>query len=110
MKRMGIPRRFALSVVLLLAIMIVATVFASSTIGASSSAGAGKQVRNLSFQSKTLQQMIQAHQLASTVQVLSSQPPSVIIQFPLFPSGVKKAFPKATGVVTIVQGLSLIHI
>src|SRR5947209_2915252 len=103
MKRFSIPRRFAFSGLLLLAIMIVATVFAS-TIGASSSADAGRQVRNHSFQSKTLQQMIQAHQLASTVQVLSSQPPSVIIQFPLFPSGVKQAFPKATGVVTIVQG------
>ncbi|HEY0753977.1 MAG TPA: hypothetical protein VGD98_08465 [Ktedonobacteraceae bacterium] len=56
------------------------------------------------FQSQNLQQLIAAHELASTVQVLSSQPPSVIIQFPLFPSGVKAAFPKATGVVTIVQG------
>src|SRR5256884_4302780 len=103
MKRMSIPRRFAFSGLLLLAIMIVATVFAS-TIGASSSADAGRQIRNHSFQSKTLQQMIQAHQLASTVQVLAAQPPSVIIQFPLFPSGVKKAFPNAKGVVTIVQG------
>jgi len=103
MKRIAIPRRFAFTGLLLLAILITATVFAS-TIGASSSAGAGRQIRNHSFQSKTLQQMIQAHQLASTVQVLSSQPPSVILQFPLFPSGVKKAFPKATGVVTIVQG------
>src|SRR5437588_5044405 len=103
MKRISIPRRFAYSGLLLLAIMIVATVLAS-TIGASSSADAGRQIRNHSFQSKTLQQMIQAHQLASTVQVLSSQPPSVIIQFPLFPSGVKVLFPKATGVVTIVQG------
>jgi hypothetical protein len=103
MKRIAFPRRFAFTGLLLLAILIIATVFAS-TIGASSSAGAGRQIRNHSFQSKTLQQMIQAHQLASTVQVLSSQPPSVILQFPLFPSGVKKAFPKATGVVTIVQG------
>src|SRR3989440_8409950 len=103
MKRMSIPRRFAFSGLLLLAIMIVATVFAS-TIGASSSADSGRQIRNHSFQSKTLQQMIQAHQLASTVQVLNSQSPSVIIQFPLFPSGVKKAFPNASGVVTIVQG------
>src|SRR3989440_1917199 len=103
MKRMSIPRRFAFSGLLLLAIMIVATVFAS-TIGASSSADSGRQIRNHSFQAKTLRQRISAHELASTVQVLSSQPPSVIIQFPLFPSGVKKAFPKATGVVTIVQG------
>lgn len=42
--------------------------------------------------------------LASTVQVLSAQPPSVIVQFPLFPSGLKQSFPKATGVVTIIQG------
>ena len=93
MKRIAIPRRFAFTGLLLLAILITATIFAS-TIGASSSASAGRQIRNHSFQPKTLQQMIQAHQMASTVQVLSSQPPS----------GVKKAFPKATGVVTIVQG------
>ena len=104
MKRKSFFRRFALGGLLLLAIMIVATVFASSTIGARSISSTGRQIRNFSFQSKTLQQMIQTHQLASTVQVLSSQPPSVIIQFPLFPSGVKKAFPKATGVVTIVEG------
>ena len=103
MKRIAIPRRFAFTGLLLLAILITATIFAS-TIGASSSADAGRQIRNHSFQPKTLQQMIQAHQMASTVQVLSSQPPSVILQFPLFPSGVKKAFPKATGVVTIVEG------
>lgn len=104
MKRISLFRRFALSGLLLLAIMIIATVFASSTIGARSIASTGRQIRNVSFQSETLRQMIQTHQLASTVQVLSSQPPSVIIQFPLFPSGVKKAFPKATGVVTIVEG------
>src|ERR671922_1575726 len=103
MKRINIPRRFAFSGLLLLAMVIIATVFAN-TIGASSSADAGRQIRNHSLQSKTLQQMIAEHQLASTVQVLSSQPPSVIIQFPLFPSGLKTAFPKATGVVTIVQG------
>src|SRR5436305_8398615 len=103
MKRMHIPRRFVFTGLLLLSILIVASVFVG-TIGASSRADAARQIRRISFQPKTLQQKIQAHQLASTVQVLSSQPPSVIIQFPLFPSGVKKAFPKATGVVSIVQG------
>ena len=63
-----------------------------------------RQSRAQAFQPQTLLQRIQAHQLASTVQSLVSQPPSVIIQFPLFPSGVKKAFPEAAGVVTIVQG------
>jgi hypothetical protein len=103
MKSIAIARRFAFTGLFLLALLISASVFASS-IGASSSANAGRQIRNHSFQSQTLQHMVQEHQLASTVQVLSSQPPSVILQFPLFPSGVKKAFPKATGVVTIVEG------
>jgi len=89
--------------VLFLALPIAATALAH-TIGASSGADAGRQIRNQSFHPQTLREMVQAHQLASTVQVLSSQPPSVIIQFPLFPSGVKQAFPQATGVVTIIQG------
>lgn len=103
MIKITISRRIALMSVLFLALTVAATAFAH-TIGASSSADAGRQIRNQSFQPETLRQMVQAHQLASTVQVLSSQPPSVIIQFPLFPSGVKKAFPQATGVVTIVEG------
>ena len=64
----------------------------------------GHQSRVQAFQPQTLRQRAANHQLASTVQVLAAQPPSVILQFPLFPSGVKKAFPQATGVVTIVQG------
>jgi hypothetical protein len=64
----------------------------------------GRQSRVQAFQPQSLQQRIRSHQLASTVQVLAAQPPSVIIQFPLFPSGVKQAFPQATGVVTVVQG------
>ncbi len=51
-----------------------------------------------------VQHPIQVRHLASTTQVLSSQPPSVILQFPLFPSGIKQTFPKASGVVTIIQG------
>jgi hypothetical protein len=88
---------------LLLMMAVAGTVF-TQTIGASSGAEAGRQIRNQSFQPQTLREMVQSHQLASTVQVLASQPPSVVIQFPLFPSGVKKAFPQATGVVTIVEG------
>src|SRR5229473_14321 len=103
MIRITISKRIAFLSVLLLAMAIAGTVFAQ-TIGASSSIDAGRQIRNQSFQPETLRQMVQQHQLASTVQVLSSQPPSVIIQFPLFPSGLKKVFPNASGVVTIVQG------
>ena len=103
MIQVNISRRAAIVGLLLLGLVVSATLFAHS-IGASSGSDAGRLIRNQSFQPKTLREMIAAHQLASTVQVLSSQPPSVIIQFPLFPSGVKQAFPKATGVVTIVQG------
>ena len=103
MFRIHISKRMAFSGLLLLAMTIAGTIFAQ-TIGASSSNDAGRQIRNQSFQPLTLRQMVQQHQLASTVQVLSSQPPSVIIQFPLFPSGVQKAFPQATGVVTITEG------
>src|SRR5437016_5157092 len=85
----------------ILAALLLTTLVVAHPGGASSTA---RQIRSQSFQPKTLQHMIAEHQLASTVQVLSSQPPSVILQFPLFPSGLKKTFPKATGVVTIVQG------
>src|SRR5437588_11225644 len=51
-----------------------------------------------------LRQMVRDGRLASSVQVLNSMPPTTIVQFPLVPSGVKKAFPQATGLVTIVRG------
>jgi len=103
MIKITISYRVAFICVALALIAIAGTVFAQ-TIGASSGNEAGRLVRSQSFQPQTLRQMVQAHQLASTVQVLSSQPPSVIIQFPLFPSGVKAKFPQATGVVTIAEG------
>jgi len=100
MIRFAIPRRLAIVSLALLAMLLAGTLLVHTVNAGSSS----RQIRSVAFSPKTLRQRISAHELASTVQVLSSQPPSVIIQFPLFPSGVKKAFPKATGVVTIVQG------
>jgi hypothetical protein len=100
MIRIAIPRRLAIVSLALLAMLLAGTLLVNTVNAGSSS----RQIRSVAFSPKTLLQRIQAHELASTVQVLSSQPPSVIIQFPLFPSGVKKAFPKATGVVTIVEG------
>src|SRR5579863_3105016 len=96
-------RRFAMSW-LLLGVALLAIVLYAAPVAANLHINTGRQSRVQTFQAQTLSQLVKAHQLASTVQVLSSQPPSVIIQFPLFPSGVKAAFPKATGVVTIVQG------
>ena len=42
-------------------------------------------------------------QIASTVKVLSSADPTLIVQFPLVPSGIKALFPNASGVVTVLQ-------
>jgi hypothetical protein len=103
MIKITISYRTAIICVTLVVLAIVGTIFARTS-GASSSSNAGQQVRSAGFQPQTLRQMVQAHELASTVQVLSSQPPSVIIQFPLFPSGIKAKFPHATGVVTIAEG------
>jgi hypothetical protein len=38
------------------------------------------------------------------VQVIASQPPTQILQFPLVPAAVRTAYPKAYGVVTMVEG------
>src|SRR5579859_5117494 len=43
-------------------------------------------------------------QIAPTVKVLASVDPTLIIQFPLSPSGIKALFPKASGLVTVMQG------
>ena len=42
-------------------------------------------------------------QIAPTVKVFSSADPTLIIQFPLVPSGIKAKFPDATGQVTVFQ-------
>src|SRR5450755_4349364 len=89
---------------LFLALAVLAAAFLVYPVAAQMHNATGRVNRSTTFQARSIQDLVRAHQLASTVQVLAAQPPSVIIQFPLFPSGVKKAFPKATGVVTIVQG------
>jgi len=43
-------------------------------------------------------------QEAPTVKVLASVDPTLIVQFPLFPASIKTLFPKATGLVTVMQG------
>src|SRR5579863_1640408 len=42
-------------------------------------------------------------QEAPTVKILSSVAPSLIVQFPLVPSGIKALFPHATALVTVVE-------
>jgi len=45
-----------------------------------------------------------AGQVAPTVKVLASVDPSLIIQFPLTPASIKALFPKASALVTVMQG------
>jgi hypothetical protein len=103
MKRLAITRRSIL-LGLFLSVVVLAATLLVYPVAAQIHNATSRENRGLSFHAKSVQDLVRSHQLASTVQVLASQPPSVIIQFPLFPSGVKKAFPKATGVATIVQG------
>jgi hypothetical protein len=51
-----------------------------------------------------LASLVQAGQAAPTVNVLQTAAPTTIVQFPLQPSGLKKTFPGATGLVTILRG------
>jgi hypothetical protein len=99
--------RFALIGLVMVALIVATTLLVRPAGATSRTAAAARTLSGgevIETQPETLRQLISQHQLASTVQVLSSQAPSVIIQFPLFPSGIKKAFPNATGVVTIVEG------
>lgn len=45
-----------------------------------------------------------SERIAPTVKVLASMDPSLIVQFPLFPVSIKKLFPKASALVTVIQG------
>lgn len=55
-------------------------------------------------EAERLRQMVRDGRLAPTVHVLNSLAPTTIVQFPLVPSGIKAAFPNASGLVTIVRG------
>ncbi len=55
-------------------------------------------------QAEQLRQMVRNGRLARTVHVLDSLAPTTIVQFPLVPSGIKAAFPQASGLVTIIRG------
>jgi hypothetical protein len=101
-------RRLILSGPLLLALLFVASLQASAApasparmaVQHTTSANAAP----FNAQAEQLRQLVREGKLAPTVHVLSSLPPTTIIQFPLVPSGIKAAFPNATGLVTIVRG------
>lgn len=109
---MQLVRKISLSCSLLLALMLSATIWVGVTAAAASPSKADmfpavhevSANRTLNVNTDLVRQMVRTGRLAPTVHVLNSLPPTTIVQFPLVPSGIKKAFPQATGLVTIVRG------
>jgi len=109
---MQLLRKISLSGSLLLALLLITTMWVSVTAAAASPAKANTlpTVRQISTSRTTnsnadlLHRLVRTGRLAPTVHVLNSMPPTTIVQFPLVPSGIKTAFPQATGLVTIVRG------
>ena len=109
---MQIIRKISLSGSLLLALMLTTTMWlgvtAASAAPATTNAFPAVQKVSANHSSNTnadlVSRLVSSGRLAPTVHVLSSLPPTTIVQFPLVPSGIKKAFPQATGLVTIVRG------
>ncbi|HET9919943.1 MAG TPA: hypothetical protein VFQ30_08895 [Ktedonobacteraceae bacterium] len=102
-------RRATLSGPLLLALLLLASiqVNAAAAVPGTASRPIAKASANLAPvnpEAARLRQMIHTGQLAPSVQVLSSLPPTTIVQFPLVPSGLKTAFPNAKALVTVVRG------
>src|SRR5712692_5370514 len=107
---MQLLRRISLSGPLLLALLLITTMWVGVAAAAPAKVNSLMTVHEASANRpsnpnvKLLDQLVRAGRLAPTVRVLDSLPPTTIIQFPLVPSGIKTAFPQATGLVTIVRG------
>ncbi len=107
---MQLLRKISLSGPLLLALLLISTMRVGVAAASPAKANALRAVHEVSVSrspnsnSELLHQLVHAGRLAPTVHLLASLPPTTIVQFPLVPSGIKQAFPQATGLVTIVRG------
>ena len=103
-------RRISVGGPLLLALLLITTMWVGVAAAAPAKVnqltmGHGVSVsRSSNSNTELLHRLVRAGRLAPTVHVLNSLPPTTIVQFPLVPSGIKTAFPQATGLVTIVRG------
>ncbi|MFL5657977.1 MAG: hypothetical protein ACJ8CB_27825, partial [Ktedonobacteraceae bacterium] len=99
-------RRITLGASLLLAMLLLLTVQVNAATNASIQATAHSNHTHVPYNAKVhyARQMLHDGHLAPTVHVLNSLPPTLILQFPLVPSGIKASFPNATALVTIVVG------
>ena len=98
-------RRFLLSSPLLLLLLLLGASIQSTALAATAHPPiAKKSIIQVNPEANRLRQAVRSGKLAPTVRVLDSLPPTTIIQFPLVPSGIKNAFPQATGLVTMIRG------
>lgn len=107
---MQLLRKISLCGPLLLALLLITTMWVAIVAAAPAKANALATVHGVSGNrlsnpnAELLHRLVRTGRLAPTVHVLNSLPPTTIVQFPLVPSGIKNAFPQATGLVTIVRG------
>lgn len=107
---MQLLRKISLCGPLLLALLLITTMWVAIVAAAPAKANALATVQGVSGNrlsnpnAELLHRLVRTGRLAPTVHVLNSLPPTTIVQFPLVPSGIKNAFPQATGLVTIVRG------
>lgn len=108
---MQLLRRITLGGSLILALLLSMAVQMSVAAARPLQAGSYRMAQSVSSSTQNrnpnvalLRQMVRDGRLAPTVRVLESLAPTTIVQFPLLPSGIKNAFPQATGLVTIVRG------
>jgi len=101
-------RRITLGAPLLLVMLLLLTmqVNAASNASIQASVYSNHAVNHVPYNAKVhyVRQMVHDGHLAPTVHVLDSLPPTLILQFPLVPSGIKASFPNAKALVTIVVG------
>ncbi|HEU0003353.1 MAG TPA: hypothetical protein VFQ36_20775 [Ktedonobacteraceae bacterium] len=91
---------------LLVLSMQVGVASAATAVPSTSRTAAKPLVESGSFNANDafLRQLQLEGKLSRSVNVLNSLGQTTIVQFPLVPSGVKQAFPNASGLVTIVRG------
>ncbi len=77
---------------------------ATKAVAAPQTAAQSAQSDNFNANDAFLRRLQREGKLSKSVHVLSSLGQTTIVQFPLVPSGIKQAFPRASGLVTIVRG------
>jgi hypothetical protein len=99
-----IVSKCAIPLATLLLMLTMQAGMASAATKAVTAPRADTQSGDINANDAFLHQLQREGKLASSVHILSSLGQTTIVQFPLVPSGLKQAFPNATGLVTIVRG------